>query len=382
MTQAIDFDDITNYADRDIPDAMQRLLADNEFVSIVLKLLAPIDKQQLTTLLLSIRTAYEFKFKVIYPVFKRIMDKTSKGFTCTGVAYLDNPGLIISNHRDIVMDPSLVNLALMQQQRDTSAIAIGDNLLTLPWIKELVRVCGAFIVKRQEKTAKAYAQLSAYIYKVINEERRLLWIAQREGRAKDSNDQTQESILKMFTFLGEGTFMERLQRLNVIPTSISYEYDPCDYLKAQELIRRHVNPDYKKAPGEDVFSMRTGIMGQKGRIHITYTGPITDELTQIAVTTPRRVDQVEAVKQLIDKRIFSSYQFFPINYVAYDLRHNTNRFADRYTEEERTEAVDYLKSRVALSELPEANHAELWDTLLAIYSNTLCNHLKTCEEKK
>lgn len=377
MNSNIDFADITYYADNEIPAVMQRLVNDEGFMGMATKLFAPVEREAIVALLTSLTTAYDFKFQAVYPFFQKIVATTTDGFSVSGFNYLDKPGLIISNHRDIVMDPSFVNLALMQERRDPSTIAIGDNLLSLPWVKEVVRTCGAFIVKRQEKNASAYAQLSAYIQKVINDDSRFVWIAQREGRAKDSNDQTQESILKMFTFSGEGSFVQKLQRLNLIPTTISYEYDPCDYLKATELVRRRHQADYKKAPGEDVFSMRTGIMGKKGRVHVNYAEPINAKLAEIEQRITRRNEQVEAVKQLIDREIFLGYHFFPINYVAYDLRFQTNAFADRYTADEKAAAVEYLESRLALSNLEPEHHDELRQNLLAIYSNTLVNHLKT-----
>lgn len=376
MNSNIDFADIAYYADNEIPAVMQRLVSDEGFMGMATQLFAPVERETIVALLTSLNTAYDFKFKAVYPFFQKIVATATDGFTVSGVESLAQPALIISNHRDIVMDPSFVNLALMQQQRDPSTIAIGDNLLSLPWVKEVVRTCGAFIVKRQEKNASAYAQLSAYIHKVINDDHRHVWIAQREGRAKDSNDQTQESILKMFTFSGEGSFVQKLQRLNLVPTTLSYEFDPCDYLKAQELVRRRIDPAYKKAPGEDVFSMKTGIMGKKGRVHVNYAQPINSQLNEIEQRITRRNEQVEAVKQLIDREIFLGYHFFPINYVAYDLRFQTNAFADRYTAEERAAAVEYLESRMALSNLEPEHRDELRQNLLAIYSNTLVNYLK------
>lgn len=372
-----DFADIAYCYDGEIPAAIEQLIASEDFMKVVCKLFSPLGKDEIVGLLRSVRTAFDFRKRVVLPCFLQLLKGSEAEITFSGQEYLQEPGLVISNHRDIVMDPSLINYAMMLNDHETTAIAIGDNLLALPWVRTLVRVCGAFVVKRQEKTASAYAQLSSYISHIITEEHRSVWIAQREGRAKDSNDQTQESILKMFTFSGEGSFVQKLQRLNLIPTTISYEYDPCDYLKAQELVRRRINPDYKKAPGEDVNSMYTGIVGKKGRVHVNYARPVNELLSEIEQSITRRNEQVESVKQLIDREIFLGYRFFPINYVAYDLRFGTETFADRYSKTEKEEAISYLESRMALSNLEPEHREELRQNLLAIYSNTLVNYLKT-----
>lgn len=373
MNSNIDFADIAYYADNEIPAVMQRLVNDEGFMGMATKLFAPVEREAIVALLTSLTTAYDFKFQAVYPFFQKIVATTTDGFSVSGFNYLDKPGLIISNHRDIVMDPSFVNLALMQERRDPSTIAIGDNLLSLPWVKEVVRTCGAFIVKRQEKNASAYAQLSAYIQKVINDDSRFVWIAQREGRAKDSNDQTQESILKMFTFSGEGSFVQKLQRLNLIPTTISYEYDPCDYLKAKEFQLKRDNPSYKKSRQDDLENMKVGIMGYKGRIHYQCAPCIDTWLSQLEDMPS--ADFYTEVARRMDKAIHAGYRLFPNNYIALDKLNGNYENAEHYTAEDKVKFEKYLQQQIDKIDIPNKDVDFLTERLLTMYANPLRNHL-------
>ena len=208
----------------------------------------------------------------------------------------------------------------------------------------------------------------------ITEMKSSVWIAQREGRAKDSNDVTQESILKMFAFSGTGTFIENLKPLNIRPTAISYEFDPCDYLKAMELQQKRDNPDFVKSKADDMRSMAIGIQGKKGRINYTCAPCINAELDKIAAQTSNRKEQVQRVKDLIDQNIYAGYIMYPINYVAYEALTGNNQFYDKITTEERMSAESYIESQLAKIDLPNADARYLRLIFLEMYANPLMNH--------
>jgi len=222
---------------------------------------------------------------------------------------------------------------------------------------------------------EASKRLSSYVNYTINEKKESIWIAQREGRSKNSDDHTQETVLKMLTLSGNGNFIENIKQLNLIPTSISYEYDPCDYLKAQELHIRHDNPDYKKSEYEDLLSMETGIFGFKGRAHFEICTPLNNLITPEIEHLPKN-ECVKAVAELIDKQIHLNYRFYPNNYIAYDLLTHTNRFTDKYTEPEKTMFEAYISMQTnKIIRILNKDDAFLRTKMLEIYANPLINHL-------
>lgn len=292
--------------------------------------------------------------------------------------------VILSNHRDIVLDAGLLNIMRFENDLDTTEIAIGDNLLIHPWIDKLVRLNKSFIVKRGVSVREqllSSKHLSEYINYDINEKGESVWIAQREGRAKDSNDRTQESLLKMLTLHGtHGSFAENLRCLNLVPLSISYEFDPCDYLKAQEFQQKRDNPDFKKTQRDDLLNMEIGILGQKGEIVFRFGDCINEELEKIKSLDKR--EQVTAATQIIDKEIHRNYQIYKGNYAAYDLLYKTDRFKleGKYTEEDKRAFMEYLEKQLDKIEIENKDHDFLWDKMLIMYSNTLKNHLAVLGE--
>jgi hypothetical protein len=261
---------------------------------------------------------------------------------------------------------------------NTVEIAIGDNLLIFPWIEDLVRVNKSFIVKRglsARQVLESSQRLSAYIAHTINDKNQSIWIAQREGRAKDSNDRTQESLLKMFNMSGTGNFTENLSQLNICPLSISYQYDPCDFLKAKEMQQKRDNPDFKKHPQDDLINMSTGVMGFKGKVVYTMTGDINAELKEFSTKTNNRSEQITLTAELIDKRIHSNYAIFPNNKIAYDLSTDEKRFANEYSMMEKLDFEKYLSLQIAKIELENKDDDFLMSRLLEMYANPLINYL-------
>lgn len=301
-----------------------------------------------------------------------------------GIKYL-NPSLnytFITNHRDIVLDASFLNLAFLRKGIPASEVAIGNNLLIYPWIEDLVRLNKSFIVKRNTSFREgllAAKHLSAYIHFTILDKHESIWIAQREGRAKDSSDHTQESLVKMLALGGEGAFMDRLKEINLMPVAISYEYDPNDYLKAKEFLLRRRDPDFKKSQRDDLFSMETGLLQFKGKVHFQLTPRINARIDQIGdfrdVNTAAKY-----VCLLIDQAIHRSYEIFVINYVAYDMLNGGNRFARKYTDAERDAVENYMNSQLDKIDLPDITTEEreyLRTMMLTMYANPLKNKLKT-----
>jgi len=210
---------------------------------------------------------------------------------------------------------------------------------------------------------------------IINEKGQSAWIAQREGRAKDSNDKTQESLLKMFNMCGDGSFAENVADLHICPLSISYEYDPCDFLKAKEFQQKRDNPDFRKAPEDDLLNMKTGVMGYKGKVVYTLAGEISEEIGQLAHQFTNRNELVSATAALIDSRIYSNYQLFTVNKIAFDLLEQGGRFASEYTLMEKLDFEKYLGKQIEKIDLDNKDVDFLMIKLLEMYANPLKNYL-------
>jgi hypothetical protein len=256
-------------------------------------------------------------------------------------------------------------------------IAIGDNLLIRPWIKDLVRVNKSFIVQRaltMRQMLEASAKMSRYMHFAINEKKENIWIAQREGRAKDSNDRTQDSVLKMMAMGGEGSVIQRLKNLNIVPLSISYEYDPCDYLKAEEFQNKRDIEGFKKSKQDDLDNMKTGIFGYKGRIHYHAAPCINDWLDTIDPDTPK-TEIFRLVAEHIDKQIHQGYVLYPCNYIAVDLLNGKGEYASEYTPEDKARFEAYLAKKMALIKLENKDEAYLRERILTMYANPALNKL-------
>lgn len=374
------FEDIRCYHDEEVHEVLSRLIEEKQFMKVLSTVYPLMPKEVLRQRLLSFHAKYNFQTDMVYPFLQYLEANMTKGIKLQGIENIDKSKayLYISNHRDIILDSAFLCGKLIEQKMDTVEIAIGDNLLIFPWIEDLVRVNKSFIVKRglsARQILESSQLLSTYIHYTINEKIQSVWIAQREGRAKDSNDRTQESLLKMFNMYGKGSFTENLSELNICPLSISYEYDPCDYLKAKELYLRHLNPEFKKHPMDDLVNMETGVMGYKGRVVYQLTGNINKELKEIASQTSTKNEQISLTAALIDKRIHAGYTIFAINKIAYDLLLNKSRFEREYSTMEKLDFERYLSLQIAKIDLPDKDEDFLMKRLLEMYANPLINHL-------
>lgn len=373
------FDPIRPFEPDELPDVFDRLLQNEQFSSVLAYFYPDVPKEALAAKMHACKDNLDFQKTFCYGFLVQLLARLSKGCDID-IASLDTDSryTFISNHRDIVLDSALLDKLLIDAGFNTTCeIAIGDNLLKLPWVKDLVRVNKSFIVERalsMREMLMASKRLSEYMHFVIAEKNDNIWIAQREGRAKDSNDRTQEAILKMMVMGGEGSIIDRLKQLHLVPLAISYEYDPCDYLKAAELQARRDNPSWQKGPKDDVTSMQTGIMGYKGYIHYQCADCIDSYLDTIPADTPK-TELFRLIADHIDRQIFAGYRLYPNNYVALDLLHGDSAHADHYTAEDKAQFEAYLKGQLDKIEMEGKDDAYLREQMLKMYANPAINQM-------
>ena len=303
-------------------------------------------------------------------------------FDCSAIKDKSINYTFISNHRDIVLDSALLSVVLIENGMNTVEIAIGDNLLIYPWIKKIVRINKSFIVKRGlglREQLKSSMLMSSYMHYAISQKHENIWIAQRQGRAKDSNDRTQDSILKMMVMGGEGDIFDRLKEMNLVPLSLSYEFDPCDYLKAKEAQQKRDDANFKKSEADDLTNMQIGIYGYKGHIHFQTAACINDELDEIKSRNLPKTEVFTVIAELIDKYIHQNYRLYPCNYIAMDALNGDSKFADKYTEEDKAQFEGYLAKQMEKIDLPNKDMDFLRHYMLTMYANPAINHLKAIE---
>ncbi len=376
-----EFDDIRPFYDREFHDKMKVLVKEPKFEHAVRYVLRDVNYEEFCQQLLALDNKRDFQLLIMRAFLEGLTQQTTRGLTGSNFEQLEKTRsyTFMSNHRDIVLDASFLNLLLIRQGLQTSEVAIGNNLLIFDWISDLVRLNKSFIVKRNlgvRQTFDAARQLSGYIHFAITQKHESVWIAQREGRAKDSDDRTQESLIKMLGIAGEGDLIDNLKEINLVPVSISYEYDPCDYLKAYEFLLKRDNPEFKKSQQDDLHSMEMGLLGNKGHVHFQISPCINDELDKLS-SIEEKSEIISHIPKLIDKAIHSNYRLYPGNYVAYDILYGTNRFTDHYTAEEKQTFTNYLDSQLAkLPEVGNKDHEFLQERILTMYSNPLKNQLE------
>ena len=385
-----EYDAIRPYNDDEVRPAIESLLNDRQF-SRILKGMLPIlplgmSRGMLRLATLGVKTTLQFQLRFMKPVVNHVLRKCSTGHTFRhdGIAPGEERYLFLSNHRDIVLDSAILDVMLHDDGFPTTCeIAIGDNLLIYPWIRTLVRLNKAFIVRRNISRKELYESsklMSRYILHAITEKRENVWMAQREGRAKDSSDQTQVALLKMLCLSASGQLepLDIIRKLNIVPLSISYEYDPCDYLKAKEFQQKRDDPAWKKSKQDDLVNMKTGILGKKGRIHYQTGRPVNDWVMDIWEEYNAGYDIfLEELAHRIDREIHAGYRLFPSNYVAADLLSGTPSHAAHYTHQEKVEFEKYINERIALIDLPNRDDDFLRERLLTMYANPLRNYEQT-----
>lgn len=323
----------------------------------------------------SVQSIDDFQANITRPFLKAIQQVSISELTVSGLENLNKEDkyLFISNHRDIILDSAYLNLLLFENQISTSQIAIGDNLMKNRVSEILFRINKSFVVKREGTPRELYAhsvELSKYMQKMILEKVDSIWIAQREGRAKDGNDRTQTGLLKMISLSGGKMLKEHFQNLKVVPVAISYEFDPTGLLKTQEFLNKKRDPDFKKSFKEDLNNMLLGIRGEKGKVHFDFGKPLNEEL-EILDTAKNGKQQLEFLTKIIDRSIHTNYQLNPVNYVAYDWLHSSNDFVDKYSAEEKEKYTEFFQTQI--NQFKEEEREEGLQYLLGMYANPVAN---------
>ena len=365
------FDDIRPYTDEEIPDAMQRIVASTSFPLVASYVFPERTLDDVRKELLTYKTIRDFQMGVMYWANKQIMKRSISDFTYGGLEQLstDTNYLYVSNHRDIMLDASLMQNVLTDNGFDTCEITFGANLMQGQMVIDVGKSNKMFMVERPggsvKEFYKASLHLSDYIRTVITEKKQSVWIAQRNGRTKDGIDRTDQGIIKMFGMSRTDDKVKSLAQLNIVPVSVSYEWESCDILKTIELYERRQGP-YIKKPGEDLNSILTGITQPKGRVHIEFCKPITeDELRQLGECTSCEFHK--NVAELIDRRNCSAYRLTPNNYIAHDMLYGTSEYADMYSQEQKAEFIAYMK-QLEKYEM-DCDVEALANIFLGIYSN-------------
>ena len=374
-----EFDEIRPYEAGEMKQAFDELLNDRQF-NVVMKGLAPWLPKGLRNGLLrlaftGVKTPLDFQKRFMKPIVQYIIRKHTDGCSFVDEALVANGAhearyTFVSNHRDIVLDSAFLDVMLVNSGYPTTVeIGIGDNLLIYPWIKRLVRMNKAFTVRRgltAHEMLRSSQLMSRYIHYAVSQKKENIWIAQREGRAKDSDDRTQESVLKMLAMGGD------LRELNIVPLTISYEYDPCDYLKAQEFQQKRDNPAFKKSRQDDLDNMKTGIFGYKGRVSYHCASPVNTWMDELDTSLPKN-EYFTALARRMDRELHRGYRLYPCNYIAADLLAGKREYAANYSAADEQRFEQYLKGQLAKITIPDKDEPFLRERILTMYANPLIN---------
>ena len=381
MNIPAEFENMRSFQDSEVRGAIKTLLNDPSFVKIVRKMVKGVPIWALKLYTMRFNTVNGFQTGMIYPILKKILRTATTGFSADFDALPKGREdfIYLSNHRDIVLDSAFLDYVLLLGNKYSVEIGIGNNLLIHPWIETLVRLNRSFVVNRSATAAElleSSQQLSRYIRFVIEDQKRPVWLAQREGRAKDSNDRTQKSVLKMLAMSGpdDMSISQRLQSLHICPLTISYEYDPCDWLKAAEFQMKRDNPGFKKSKQDDLTNMKTGIWGYKGHMHYQVAQPIDNEIAALDESVPRN-QFLDLVAAIIDKHIFKGYRIYPCNRIALDMLNGDNSQSAYYTEQDKKEFQEYLDGQLGKIKIPNPDWEYLKERILTMYANPLINQI-------
>ncbi len=383
MVDLSEFESISPYTDAEAAEALSKL-AEYPLLARVSQQFFPEESPEfLKNLLKSIRTIDDFQVLVMSKFVRWVLEHTARNFSYDGVSNI-NPEkkfLALSNHRDIILDPAITQLVLYNNGVPLTEIAVGDNLITNKTIEYLIRSNRMIKVVRGISARELYLSsqlLSKYIRLNITEQRSSIWLAQRQGRTKNGYDVTEQGLLKMLDMSGTNDFQQNFEELNIIPMSISYEYEPCDILKARELVisRKH---KYVKAEGEDFNSIMVGIMSQKGNIHLNIGTPLASEEIAAASMCDKN-DRYQMIRHAVDLRVIDGYKLWKNNYVAYDIVNHSFKYSDMYCREDVEKFVSYMEHQLDTVEAG-INREDLRRIFLDIYANPVVTKELLVKEK-
>lgn len=363
------FEETRPYCDHEVPAAIARVAHDPRFAIIVGYLFPGANVEQYRQQFLQIKTVDEFQHQVMLKAINSIVDQTATSLTCDGFNLIDNDHryTFIANHRDILLDAAILQILLDKHHLRTSEITFGSNLMKGELVIDIGKLNKMFRIMRGGTARDFYRyslEVSSYMRHAITGKGESTWIAQRNGRTKNGDDKTDPAVLKMFSISSDKDFVNNLLELNITPVAVSYEYEPCDFKKTQELYISQYQ-QYIKEDDEDLQSILLGITQPKGRIHMEMTAPITREELEICNQQEKKNKFIH-LAQLIDQRIYHSYHLWPTHFIAHDLLNEAPTFRDRYTDEERNTFIIYMNE--GLSRL-QGDASELQQIFLSIYAN-------------
>lgn len=374
------FDAIRPYYDAEVNQAIQNGLH-HPIMKAMMQFTFPDTPEEVwKSQLVKTHSIRDFQCNFIYEAIQKVLQKSSDGLTTSGFEKLEpnTSYLFISNHRDIILDTSLLNIALFDHGLVMTASAIGDNLVKKDFLKSLSRLNRNFMVQRglpPRELLQSSQLMSEYIQQLLLRENRSVWIAQREGRTKDGNDATHTGVLKMLAMAANPMdVIAYFKVIKIVPVSISYEYDPTDALKMPQLMAEANNEVYKKTSNEDFNTILGGILGQKKRIHIHVGDVLEAELDAITLETSNSNKQIQAITKCIDDAILQSYTLWPTNFIAYDLLYQKKQFSKHYTEQEKSLFERRLEMRI------DSKNEQMKESFLAMYANPVVNKLKYNEQ--
>lgn len=377
----MDFEDIRPYTDAEFKEAYYRLMEDPRFQDALRLCLQNYGVEDFRKDMERYQTIEEVQVEFDKRFLDVFLSQSTKGIFLSGIENLEEEKtyMFIGNHRDITLDPALLQYYFFIEKKKTSRIAMGDNLFTTPLLGEIAKLNKMIKVKRggtmREKLVN-FQKLAAYIQYSLFEDKESVWIAQRDGRTKDGNDFTKQGLLKMITMGNDKHLLETIRKMNITPLTVSYEYESCDKMKARELALSENGP-YVKEPGEDFNSIKQGIFGQKGRVALTIGHPLADELDQVPENLNNN-DKLYFICKLIDKQIYKNYVLYSNNYIAHDLMHQNLEYANYYTPEEKSKFEAYLQMQSQTSDVPEE---KMRANLLKIYATPVDNYMKAISEE-
>lgn len=374
------FDSIRPYYDSEVNEALKSLLHHPMMKAMMDFTFPELEETTWKEQLSRTHSIRDFQINFVYQSIQRVLERSSEGLTTSGFEKLEpnTPYLFISNHRDIILDTSLLNVSLFDHGLVMTASAIGDNLVQKDFLLKLSKLNRNFLVQRglsPRELLQSSKLMAEYMYHLLSKENRSVWIAQREGRTKDGNDATHQGVLKMIAMASdEQNCMDFFKKIKIVPVSISYEYDPTDALKMPQLLALSKDEVYIKEKNEDFITLLSGIIGQKKRIHIHVGDILEKEYEKIKIENDNNNKQIQALAQVIDDSILQSYKLWPTNFIAYDILNNTSRFAHLYDEKERQLFERRLEMRI------DAENETMKAGFLAMYANPVVNKLKYTDD--
>lgn len=386
------FDSIRPYNDAELAEAIERILEEPGLYKMLKWVYPGLSKAAIQKMMRGVKTVEEFQSEISGPTFKTVIQTTTSGLTFTNMESLDKNKayLFLSNHRDIILDSALLNVSLLEKGYPTTQIAIGDNLLQKKVVEDIVRSNKNFIVNRNVSAKEVYfysLRLSNYIHKTIFQDNSSIWIAQREGRSKDGDDRTATGLLKMFTMSNPGEIEDTLSQLSMVPMAVSYEYDPCDILKTNELMHLKLLGGYEKKPFEDFHSMITGITGHKGRVNISVGNSLIESIEQMRGIQNKN-EKFKFLTRQIDLEMHRIYKLWPTNYIAYDILNGTKEYKEHYTNIQKIAFGNYIRANIIKlnlnrrkTELPREGFTKVArEIMLQMYANPVSNK-RTVEQQ-